>query len=475
VTVDSVVAGPRRRTPRAGWGWLLLTAASRSYLTFLGTLAACALLPLLLGLSGAVVQSGSMSPLINAGDVVLTQALPASAPAPMGRVIIFPAPVGSARPGTELHRLVAANPDGSLVTAGDANADPDSSSLSRGDILGQGRLLVPWVGLPSFWARTGAYPQLAAWTILTMLALTVLVVGSGDRRRPPPPPDDLSLSELFPRAPDDATAATSRARPGASVLARARSTVRPTAMLLGPLLVAVTLTMSPLASTGAAFSARTESIGNSWSTGTWAARLAFTTNPSGSTGGIAFPTQPVVTVRDAKGIIVTTSAAAVTLSLTNPAGATLTCATNPVTAVAGVATFTGCAIDKVGIYNLTASAAGLTSGGSTSLVITVGPATQLGFIVDPSGGPGGRSFDTQPSVAIQDAGGNTRTSGSEWVTLTITPPAGKAELDCNRNPMKTKSGVATFKKCKIDEAGTYTLTAEAPGLTPAVSRIFTIT
>jgi hypothetical protein len=41
--------------------------------------------------------------------------------------------------------------------------------------------------------------------------------------------------------------------------------------------------------------------------------------------------------------------------------------------------------------------------------------------------------------------------------------------------MKTKSGVATFKKCKIDEAGTYTLTAEAPGLTPAVSRIFTIT
>ncbi len=199
MSVDSVVAGPRRRTPRAGWGWLLLTAASQSYLAFLGTLAACALLPLLLGLSGAVVQSGSMSPLIDPGDVVLSQALPASAPTPMGRVVIFPAPVGSARPGTELHRLVAVNADGSLVTAGDANADPDSSSLNRSDILGQGRLLVPWVGLPTFWARTGAYPQLGTWAVLTLLALTVLVLGSGDRRRRPPPPDDLPLSELFPR------------------------------------------------------------------------------------------------------------------------------------------------------------------------------------------------------------------------------------------------------------------------------------
>ncbi len=475
MSVDSVVAGPRRRTPRAGWGWLLLTAASRSYLAFLGTLAACALLPLLLGLSGAVVQSGSMRPLINPGDVVLSQALPASAPAPMGRVIIFPAPVGSARPGTELHRVVAVNADGSLVTAGDANADPDSSSLRRGDILGQGRLLVPWVGLPSLWARTGAYLQLTTWTVLTMLALTVLVLGSGDRRSAPPPSDDLPLSELFPATPDEATAAVkSRARHGASVLARARSAVRPTAMLLGPVLIAVALTLPPLGTTAAAFSGGTGSIGNSWATATWATRLGFTTNPSGSTGGVAFPIQPVVVVRDGDGATVPSSTAAVTLSITTPAGATLSCATNPVTAVAGVATFTDCAIDKTGTYTLRATAAGLTSASSTSLTITVGPATQLGFTVNPSTTKVGTQFGTQPKVAIQDAGGNTRTNSSTSVTLTITPPTGGAQLDCQRNPRSTSSGVATFSKCKINKAGTYTLTATAPGLTSAVSTTFGI-
>ncbi len=473
--VDSVVAGPRHRTPRAGWGWLLLTAASRSYLALLGTLAACALLPLLLGLSGAVVQSGSMGPLIDPGDVVLSQALPAGAPAPMGRVIIFRAPVGSARPGTELHRLVAVNADGSLVTAGDANADPDSSSLSRSDILGQGRLLVPWVGLPSLWAQTGAYPQLGAWAVLTMVALTVLVLGSGDRRRAPPPPDDLPLSELFPQTPDHATAAVgSRARHGTSMLARARSAVRPAATPLAALLIAVALVTPPLGTTAAAFSGGTGSIGNSWATATWATSLAFTTNPSGSTGGVPLATQPVVKIRDGTGATVTTSSAAVTLSLTSPAGATLTCATNPVTAVTGVATFAGCAIDKKGTYALRATAAGLTGASSTSLPVSVGPATQLGFTVNPSTTAVNTSFAAQPKVAIQDAGGNTVTTSSASVTLTITPPAPGATLRCSKNSRTTSSGVANFSRCKINKAGTYTLTAKSPSLASAVSTPFGI-
>ena len=475
MSVDSVVAGPRRRTPRAGWGWLLLTAASRSYLAFLGTLAACALFPLLLGLSGAVVQSGSMRPLIDPGDVVLTQALPAGAPTPMGRVVIFPAPVGSARPGTELHRLVAVNADGSLVTAGDANADSDSSSLSRSDILGQGRLLVPWVGLPAFWAQGGAYPQLGAWAVLTLLALTVSVLGSGDRRRPPPPSDDLPLSELFPEAPQEATAPVgTRARHGTSVLARARSALRPTAMLLGPLLIALALTLPPLGTTAAAFSGGSGSMGNSWATATWATHLAFAANPSGSTGGVAFPIQPVVAVRDGTGVTVTSSSAAVTLSLATPAGAALTCASNPVTAVEGVATFTGCAIDKKGTYTLRATASALTSASSTSLTITVGPATQLGFTVNPSTTAVSTSFAAQPKVAIQDAGGNTVTNTSASVTLTITPPAPGATLSCQRNPRSTSSGVANFSSCKINKAGTYTLTAKASSLTSTVSTTFSI-
>ena len=126
---DRVAAGPRTRTFRAGWGWLLLSTVSRFYLVFLGALAACALVPMLFGLSGSVVQSGSMEPHISTGDVVLSHALRADAPTPMGRVITFRAPAGSAKSGLVLHRLVAANKNGTLVTAGDANPNPDSTPL----------------------------------------------------------------------------------------------------------------------------------------------------------------------------------------------------------------------------------------------------------------------------------------------------------------------------------------------------------
>jgi hypothetical protein len=205
-----------------------------------------------------------------------------------------------------------------------------------------------------------------------------------------------------------------------------------------------------------------------------ATNLAFTTNPSASTGGTAFATQPVVKVQDAGGNTVTTSSAPVSLSITNPAGATLTCTTNPVNAVAGVASFAGCKIDKIGTYTLTAVSSGLTSGVSGSVTITVGAATKLGFTTSPSSTTRNTVFATQPVVAIQDAGGNTRTASSASVTLTITTPAG-AILFCPTNPRTTSSGVATFSGCRIDLAGTYTLTASASGLTPAVSATFNIT
>ena len=53
-------------------------------------------------------------------------------------------------------------------------------------------------------------------------------------------------------------------------------------------------------------------------------------------------------MQDAGGNTVTTSTSSVTLALTTPGGATLACTANPKAAVAGVATFAGCKIDKVG-------------------------------------------------------------------------------------------------------------------------------
>jgi hypothetical protein len=84
-------------------------------------------------------------------------------------------------------------------------------------------------------------------------------------------------------------------------------------------------------------------------------------------------------------------------------------------------------------------------------------------------------FATQPVVTLQDAGGNTVTTGAASVTMSITQPQG-AILTCLANPMPVSSGVAAFGGCKIDKKGTNnTLTATSGTLTAAVSTLFNIT
>ncbi|MEO5851133.1 MAG: hypothetical protein ABIQ15_01350 [Nocardioides sp.] len=205
-----------------------------------------------------------------------------------------------------------------------------------------------------------------------------------------------------------------------------------------------------------------------------ASKLAFSTQPSSGTGGTSLATQPVVTVQDAFGNTVTTDSSSVTLALTTPAGATLSCTANPTAAAAGVATFAGCKIDKAATYTLTATDGTLTSVTSTSLTITVGIAAKLGFTTQPSGGTSQVLMVTQPVVAIQDAGGNTVTGNTSSVTLTLTTPGG-ATLTCTTNPKAAVAGVATFAGCKVDKAATYTLTATATSLTSATSSSLTIT
>lgn len=98
-----------------------------------------------------------------------------------------------------------------------------------------------------------------------------------------------------------------------------------------------------------------------------AAKLAFTTQPGGGTGGAVWSTQPVVTVYDATGNVVTGSSASIMLTA---GGGTFACTTNPLSASSGVATFAGCKINEPGSYTLTAASSGLTSATSSSLSVT---------------------------------------------------------------------------------------------------------
>ena len=454
VEASEVASGsPTSEGPLAGWTWFTVAICARIYLVALAALALCALIPMLTGLTASVVQSGSMEPKISTGDVVLSRAVPADDPIPMGRVISFIAPEGSARSGLVLHRLVAERADGSLVTAGDANADVDSSPLARKDIVAQGALLVPWIGLPSFWVGAGQMLPFVVWGAVTALALAIEAMSAALEK-------------------NGRHRGTSPRRPrGPRVIARLPIPLA----TAGILVFSVALSASgSLPAADAAFTARSTSVGNSWSSAAAApaTRLAFTTNPSGSTGGRAFGTQPVVTVRNAAGGTVT-GTRTVTLSLTSANGATFACTTNPVTSTTGVVAFSGCLINKTGSYTLTARSGTLTSAVSTTVVITTGSPAALKFVAQPSTTAATTTFVTQPSVAIVDAGGNA-TSSTASVTLALTTSAG-ATLTCTTNPRSAVSGTATYAGCRIDKPGTYTLTATSGSLVAAVSSSVTIT
>ncbi len=211
-------------------------------------------------------------------------------------------------------------------------------------------------------------------------------------------------------------------------------------------------------------------------------RLIYNTQPAGAVGGVAFTTQPVISVRAGASTTGTNNdVSVVTLALSGgTAGAVLTCTANPVTVVDGVATFAGCKIDKVGTYTLIATSPSLTSATSSSIAVTAGSATKVGFTAQPNAGVVTQAFPIQPVVAIQDTGGNTVTTGASstlTVTLAIGANPGGGVLTCTGGLTKVAvAGLATFAGCAISAAGVgYTLVASATGMTSATGTAFTVT
>jgi signal peptidase I len=162
----------RRRgtTARAGWWFLGLSTVATVYLYAWLSLLAWAALPVsVLGLEAVVVTSGSMAPHIRAGDVVLLGS--AQTPPAVGTVITFR---DRTRAGTLVtHRVASRHGDGSVTTRGDANRQPDPSPVAPGDVVGQGRLLVPHLGLPLVWLRGGELAALVAWAAAMLAAVVI--------------------------------------------------------------------------------------------------------------------------------------------------------------------------------------------------------------------------------------------------------------------------------------------------------------
>ena len=196
-----------------------------------------------------------------------------------------------------------------------------------------------------------------------------------------------------------------------------------------------------------------------------AKKLAITQASVGTVNGVAFTTQPQVTVQDSGGNTVTSSTAVVTASV--PV-ATLV-GTTTATAVSGVATFTNLGISgKAGTqYAITYAVSGLTT--TYSFVTpTVGAATQVKFTRAASGIASGAAFTTQPQVTVQDSGGNTVTSSTAVVTVSVSD--GGALVGATT--ATAVSGVATFINLGITgTAGiSYTFTYSADGITAMDTR-----
>ena len=205
-----------------------------------------------------------------------------------------------------------------------------------------------------------------------------------------------------------------------------------------------------------------------------ASRLSFTTQPGGGTSNTAWTTQPTVTVQDAYGNTVTTATTQITLAITTPAGANLTCTANPQNAAAGIDVFAGCRIDKAGTYTLTATATGLASATSNSFTITAGAANKLAFTTQPTNKVAGFAITPAVTVTVQDAYGNTVTSSNASITVAIGTNPGGGTLSGTKT-VAAVNGVATFSTLSIDKAGTgYTLTAASSGLAGATSGTFNI-
>jgi len=210
-----------------------------------------------------------------------------------------------------------------------------------------------------------------------------------------------------------------------------------------------------------------------------ATKVVYTQQPTAVVAGSVISPAIVVTVQDASNNTVTTSSATVNVAIgTNPGGGTLS-GTVSKAASSGVTTFSDLSINKSGNgYTLTMTSTGLTSATSGTFNVTVATASKLAFTTQPGGGAAGATWTTQPKVTVQDAFGNTITTSSASVTLTITSGTGTsgAVLTCTANPKAAASGVVAFAGCKINLAGSgYTLTATTAGLTNGVSTTFNIT
>ena len=263
MSTDAAAALSEQPAPEAPYSLRLLAAGivGRTWLWFVAGCLIITLLPMLVGWRAFVVESGSMEPRLRIGDAVLA-APDRDAQDLLGRITVFTDPDVADR--TKVHRVTAVNTDGTLTTKGDANPTVDPTVVPMDDVLGLGRLLVRYVGLPLVWVQTGQ------WIWLGLFLLSLLLAGlaiSRDQEADESPHDpDGELVPLPTRLGGASASLTAATTPSDQGLRRMVPSPRRSARLA---YVAILTSAVLLPTAGAAFAATTVNPTNTWLAGTW--------------------------------------------------------------------------------------------------------------------------------------------------------------------------------------------------------------
>lgn len=191
--LGQLVSRIRERLPDGEWFPSTLHVVSVTYLAAHVFLAGWIIVPTVSrNLEVVVIESGSMAPSLDPGDIVLLGETDGEVP--IGRVVTFEDAAGR----IVTHRVVALD-DGSLVTKGDANADRDGSTVPPSRIVGVAEVAVPSAGLPILWLRESP-SQLVVWLLVTTATIGLATrtrdaAARRDGRRPEVPDSGLDDGE----------------------------------------------------------------------------------------------------------------------------------------------------------------------------------------------------------------------------------------------------------------------------------------
>jgi signal peptidase len=159
------------RVVRIAWRFSLLAVIG-----FALTIAAAAVVPTLFGMHSFTILSGSMSPTLGVGDVVVDRSM-APLDARVGDIVTFKSPSDSSRLIT--HRVIHMSADGdtaSFVTRGDANTGVERWSVPVDGRIGRVVYHLPKIG----YAANFAGSRLGR---LLFLVLPATLLGIAELRR----------------------------------------------------------------------------------------------------------------------------------------------------------------------------------------------------------------------------------------------------------------------------------------------------